>query len=56
MGVGLLTPCFVPRGEFLYTVIVPGVGFLLPLSGVPEVYPGRGGWIWMKLIAALSDC
>ena len=26
-GVGLLTPCFVPRGGILYTVIVPGEGF-----------------------------
>ena len=24
--VGLLTPCFVPRGGFLYTMIVPGGG------------------------------
>ena len=26
-GMGLLTPCFVPRGGFLYTMIVPGEGF-----------------------------
>ena len=26
-GVGLLTPCSVPRGVFLYTMIVPGEGF-----------------------------
>ena len=26
-GVGLLTPCSVPRGGFLYTMIVPGEGF-----------------------------
>ena len=32
---GLLTPCFVPRGGFLYTKIVPGGGFLLPSSRVP---------------------
>ena len=24
---GLLTPCSVPRGAFLYTMIVPGEGF-----------------------------
>ena len=26
-GVGLLTPCSVPRGVFLYTMIVPREGF-----------------------------
>ena len=26
-GVGLLTPCSVPMGAFLYTMIVPGEGF-----------------------------
>ena len=26
-GVGLLTPCSVLRGAFLYTMIVPGEGF-----------------------------
>ena len=35
-GVGLLTPCSV-----LYTMIVPGGGFLLPSSCVP----GRGGGV-----------
>ena len=46
--VGLLTPCFVPRGGFLYTMIVLGGGFL-PLRVV-----SRGGWFWVKLIAALN--
>ena len=49
---GLLTPCFVPGEGFLYTIIVPGGGFLLPSSRVPGVCPG-GGWFWMKLIPAL---
>ena len=31
----LLTPCSVLRGGFLYTMIVPGGGFLLPSSHVP---------------------
>ena len=51
---GLLTPCFVPGEGFLYTIIVPGGGFLLPSSRVPGVCPG-GGWFWMKLIPALSS-
>ena len=50
---GLLTPCFVPGEGFLYTIIVPGGGFLLPSSRVPGVCPGGGGWFWMKLIPAL---
>ena len=38
---GLLTPCFVPRGGFLYTMTVPGGGgFLLPSSRAPEICPG----------------
>ena len=37
---GLLTPCSVPRGGFLYTMIVPGGGFLLSSSRVPGVCPG----------------
>ena len=41
-GVGLLTPCSVTRGGFLYTMIVPGGGFLLPSSRVPGVCPGGG--------------
>ena len=32
---GLLTPRSVPRGGCLYTMIVPGGGFLLPSSRVP---------------------
>ena len=49
---GLLTPCSVPRGAFLYTMIVSGEGFCsfqVVLGGCP----GRGGWLWMKLIPAL---
>ena len=34
-GVGLSTPCFVLRKGFLYTMIVPGGGVLLPSSRVP---------------------
>ena len=37
---GLLTPCSVPRGGFLYTMIVPGGGFLLSSSHVRRVCPG----------------
>ena len=36
LGVGLLTPCFVPRGGVLYT-IVPIGGFLLLSSHVPGI-------------------
>ena len=32
----------VPRGGFLYTMIVLGGGFLLPSSRVPGVCPGVG--------------
>ena len=39
---GLLTPCFVPGEGFLYTIIVPGGGFLLPSSRALEVCPGGG--------------
>ena len=39
---GLLTPYFVPGEGFLYTIIVPGGGFLLPSSRVPGVCPGGG--------------
>ena len=37
-------PRFVPRGGggLLYTMIVPGEGFLLPSSRVPGACPGRG--------------
>ena len=48
----LLTPCAVPRGGFLYTMIVLGGGFLLPSSRVPRVCPGGGGWLWMRLMPA----
>ena len=34
---GLLTPFSVPRGGFLYTVIVLGGEFVLPSSRVPGV-------------------
>ena len=37
---GLLTPCIVPRGGFLYRMIVLGGGSLLPSSRVPGVCPG----------------
>ena len=43
LGVGLLTPCSVPRVGFLCTVIVPGGGFLLPSSRVPGFV--RGGMV-----------
>ena len=33
--VGLLIPCFVPKGGFLYTMIFSGGEFLLPSSRVP---------------------
>ena len=46
-GVGLLTPCSVPRGGFFVHNNFPGGGILLPSSRVP------GGWLWMKLIPAL---
>ena len=36
----------------MYTMIVPGGGFLPPSSRVPGVCPPRG-WFWMKLITAL---
>ena len=39
---GLLTPYFVSGEGFLYTIIVPGGGFLLPSSRVPGVCPGGG--------------
>ena len=42
MGVGHLTPCFVPWGGVLYTVIVLGGGFLPPSSRVLGVCPGGG--------------
>ena len=41
---GLLTPCYVPRGGFLYTMIVPGGGFLLLSIRVPGVCPGGDGY------------
>ena len=37
---GLLTPSSVLRGGCLYTMIVPGGGFLLPSSRVPGVCLG----------------
>ena len=41
---GLLAPCSVPRGRFLYTMIVPGEAFFLPSSRVPGVCPGEDGY------------
>ena len=35
-----MTPCFVPKGRFLYTVIVLEGGFLLLSSRVPGVCLG----------------
>ena len=43
-GMGLLTPCFVPRGGFLYTMIVTGEGFCSPSSRVPGVCPRGDGF------------
>ena len=40
---GLLTPCVVPMGAFLYTMVFPGEEYLLPSSRVPGVCPGGGG-------------
>ena len=40
---GLLTPCSVPRGGFLYTMIVPGERFLLPSCRVSVVFAMGGG-------------
>ena len=37
---GLFDSRSVPRGGFLYTMIVAGGGFLLPSSRVPGVCPG----------------
>ena len=45
-GVGLLTLCIVPRGGFLYRMIVLGGGFLLPSSRVPGVCPRGDGYEW----------
>ena len=45
-GGGAFDSLFVPRGSFLYTMFLPGGGFLLPSSHVPR------GWFWMKLIPA----
>ena len=39
---GSLTPCFVPGGGALYTMIVPGGGLLPPSSRVSGARPGRG--------------
>ena len=52
-GVGLLTPCSVPRGAFLYTMIAPGEGFApfkLCTRGLSR--GGGGGWLRMKLVPA----
>ena len=41
---GLLTPCFVPREGFLYTMIVPGEGFCsLKVVSQGFVLVGGGG-------------
>ena len=41
-GVGLLTPCSVPMGAFLYTMIVPGEGFCSLQVVLPWICPGGG--------------
>ena len=51
---GLLTPCLVPRGEFLYSMIVPEEGFLLPSSCVPGVCPGAG-MVLDEIDACIND-
>ena len=51
---GLLTPCFVPGEGFLYTIIVPGGGFLLPSSRVPGVCPG-GGMVLDEIDTCITD-
>ena len=38
-----LTPCFVLRGGFLYTMIVPAAGFWPASSRVSGIGSGRGG-------------
>ena len=53
---GLLTLCFVPRGGFLYTVIVPGGGVLLPSSRVQGVCPGEIGFGWNWYLHNPSIC
>ena len=42
LGVGSLTPRIVPGGGVLYTMIVPGEGFLPPSSCVPGACSGWG--------------
>ena len=44
-GVGLLTPCSVPRGAFLYTMIVLGEGFCSLQVVYQGFVPGGGGVI-----------
>ena len=55
-GVGLFTPCFVPRGGFLYDCD-EGRAFA-PFRSYPgDLFWGKGGgggWFWMKLIPALG--
>ena len=46
---GLLTPCSVSSGGFLYTMIVPGGGFLLPSSRVPGVCHRGGGVVFDEI-------
>ena len=51
---GLLTPSFVPRGGILYTMIVPGGGFLLPSSRVPGVCAGGGGMVMDEIDTCIT--
>ena len=46
---GLLTPFSVPRGGFLYTMIVPWGRFLLPSSRVP------GGMVVDEIDTCIKD-
>ena len=50
---GLLTPCIV---GFLYRMIVPGGGFLLPSSRVPWVCLGEGGMVMDEIDTCITVC
>ena len=50
---GFLTPCSVPRGGFLYTMIVTKAGFLLPSTRVPLVC--RGGLVLDEIDTCISS-
>ena len=48
---GLLNPCFVSRGWFLYTMIVPGEWFLFASSRVPG-----GGMVMDEIDTCIKFC